>query len=219
MFDKKIARAEKRKVRNMPKMKNKKDSVTKNESTVEEKRGESNLFVGSHRAIYGGVIAGGIALGGQWLLGSIYSGYEARQFLESMSSSARYFGSAVVTASATILALMLTILSLTAQSDDDFDKVFFLRIERIGKLATTALIGGIILLLLLSIPLKEADNVPGSWFMVMYYVLMTFLAVLAGLLISIVLMLQNAMGSLISIIRPSAEKEEKEVEKEEEKKG
>ena len=186
-------------------------------SEQDEKRGEQSLFVGSRRALYGGVIAGAVTLAGQWLLGSIYSGYEARQFLESMSSSALYFGSAIVTASATILALMLTILSLTSQSDDDFDKVFYLRIERIGKLATIALMGGIVLLLFLSIPIKEADKVPSSWFTIIYYVLMTFLAALAGILISIVLMLQNSIGSLISIIRPSAEQEEKEIEQEQEK--
>lgn len=183
-----------------------------------DENGEKRLFVGSRRALYGGVIAGAVALGGQWLLGSIYSGYEAKQFLESMSSSALYFGSAIVTASATILALMLTILSLTSQSDDDFDKIFYLRVERIGKLATVALMGGIILLLFLSIPVKEADNVPSSWFTIIYYILMTFLAVLAGILIAIVLVLQNAISSLINVIRPSAEQKEKEIEKEQEEK-
>ncbi len=199
----------------MPYKKKRKQAESNNQ---DEKRGQESLFVGSRRALYGGIIAGAVTLVGQWLLGSIYSGYEARQFLESMSSSALYFGSAIVTASATILALMLTILSLTSQSDDDFDKVFYLRIERIGKLATIALMGGIVLLLFLSIPIKEADKVPSSWFTIIYYILMTFLAALAGILISIVLMLQNSIGSLINIIRPSAEQEEKAVEKEHDRK-
>ena len=199
----------------MPEMKDEKEAANSEE---DDKRGETSLFVGSRRALYGGIIAGAVALGGQWMLGSIYSGYEARQFLETMSSSALYFGSAIVTAAATILALMLTILSLTSQTEDDFDKVFFLRIERIGKLATIALMGGIVLLLFLSIPVKEADKVPSYWFTIIYYVLMMFLAFLAGILISIVLMLQNAIGSLINVIRPSAEREKKEVEEEQEEK-
>lgn len=204
-------------------MKDKKEAThsTENDKSHHEevdKDGEVKLFVGSRRALYGGITAGAVALGGQWLLGSIYSGYEARQFLESMSSSALYFGSAIVTAAATILALMLTILSLTSQSDDDFDKIFYLRVERIGKLATVALMGGIILLLFLSIPIKEADNVPSSWFTIIYYILMTFLAALAGILIAIVLMLQNAISSLIRVIRPSAEREKEEVAEEQEAK-
>ena len=205
----------------MPEMKNKNKSTHhKEKSSTQHKeideKGEERLFVGSRRALYGGVVAGAVALGGQWLLGMVYSGWEARQFLESMSSSALYFGSAIVTAAATILALMLTILSLTSQTDDDFDKVFYLRVERIGKLATVALMGGIILLLFLSIPIKESDKVPSYWFTIIYYILMTFLALLAGILISIVLMLQNSISSLINVIRPSAEQEEKEVEKEQE---
>lgn len=207
----------------MPEMKDEKESAHHTEKGEAHHKqvdegGETNLFVGSRRALYGGIIAGAVALAGQWLLGSIYSGYEARQFLESMSSSALYFGSAIVTAAATILALMLTILSLTSQTDDDFDKVFYLRVERIGKLATVALMGGIILLLFLSIPVKEADDVPSNWFTIIYYVLMTFLAALAGILIAIVLMLQNAIGSLIKVIRPSAERKEKKIEKEQEEK-
>lgn len=180
--------------------------------------GEKGLFIGSRRALYAGITAGAVALGGQWLLGSIYNGYEAKQFLETMASSALYFGSAIVTAAATILALMLTLLSLTSQTDDDFDQVFYLRVERIGTLASVALIGGIILLLFLSLPIKEADNLPSNWFTVIYYFLMIFLAALAGLLIAIVLMLQNAIGSLIKVVRPSAEQEEDKVEREQETK-
>ena len=78
--------------------------------------------------------------------------------------------------------------------------------------------GGIILLLFLSIPVKEADNVPSYWFTIIYYVLMTFLAALAGILIAIVLMLENAISSLLKVISPSAEEEEDKVEKEQEEK-
>lgn len=184
------------------------------ESLDRQKNSEKSLFVGGRRAIYGGISAAAVALVGQWLIGRVYSGYEARQFLESLSSSALYFSSAIVTASATILALMLTILSLSSQADEDFDQVFFLGVERIAKLATVALMGGILLLLFLSIPIKESENVPGSWFTAIYYALIIILAALAGLLITIVLMLLNAISSLIDIMRPTAEREEKEIEKE-----
>ena len=169
--------------------------------------GRERLFLGSRHALYGGMIAGSVALGGQWLIGNVYSGYEARQLLESMSTSAHYLGSAVVTGSTTIIALMLTILSLTSQADDKFDRDFYHRIRRIGTLSMIALIGSIVLLLLLSIPVKESDSTPAAWFTAMYYVLMSFLALLAGLLISIVLMLQNAIGSLITVVGPSPVKE------------
>ena len=95
-------------------------------------------------------------------------------------------------------------LSLSNQAEGDFDVVFYKRVKKIGILTTVSLIGGIILLLFLSIPLQEADNVPGNWFTIIYYILMTFLAVLSGLLVTIVLMLLNAMTSLINVVRPEA---------------
>ncbi len=187
-------------------IKGKKDSS--NDSADDS--GRARLFPGSNHAIYGGIVAAAIALGAQWLLGSVYGRYEALQMLESMSSPALFFGSACVTAAATILALMLTILSLMTQADSEFDREFYSKIRRIGQLATVALVGGIVLLLFLSIPFQEAKDTPSWWFVVLYYVLMIFLATLAGLLMSIVLMLQNAISGLIGVIKPSDESDDEE---------
>lgn len=181
----------------------------KSASQSERDQGKDRLFIGGKKALTGGVLAFGIALAGQWLIGQVYSGYEARKLLEAMSSSAHYLGSAVVTASATILALMLTMLSLSNQTDNEFDTIFYKRIKRVGVLATISLIGGILLLLFLSVPLQEADTVPSRWFTTIYYILMIFLAVLSGLLVAIVLMLLNAMTSLIDVVRPSANEDDK----------
>lgn len=173
------------------------------------------MMIGSRRALYGGILTAGVTLAGQWLLGNIYGAYEGRHLLGSMTNSALYFGSAVVTAAATILALMLTILSLTSQADDDFSQVFYLRVQRIGKLAAISLIGGILLLLFLNIPIKDSDEIPGSWFTTIYYTLMTFLALLAGLIVTIVLMLLNAITSLIDTIRPTPEQDKEDDENDE----
>ncbi len=181
-----------------------KEQENRYSSKKDEQKVNSRLFIGGKKALTGGVLAFGIALAGQWLVGQVYSGYEARNLLEAMSASAHYLGSAVVTASATILALMLTMLSLSYQTDKDFDTIFYKRIKRIGVFTTISLIGGILLLLFLSMPLQEADTVPSRWFTTIYYILMIFLAVLSGLLVAIVLMLLNAMTSLIEVIRPSA---------------
>lgn len=173
-----------------------------------DENGKQTLFTGSRRAIIGGLLAAVIALFGQWLIGQVYGAYEARKFLEAMSASARYLGSSIVTASATILALMLTLISFVNQADKDFEQVFFRRIEKIGLLATIELIGGILLLLFLSVPFQESNEVPGSWFTIIYYVLIAFLAFLSGLLVAIVLMLLNAITSMIDAVRPSTHDED-----------
>lgn len=148
-----------------------------------------------------------IALSAQWLVGQIYSGWEARRLLEAVISSALFFGSSIVTGAATILALMLTMLGLTKSWDDDFDALFFKRIERIGLVATISLILGVLLLLFLSIPIQESDDVPSSWFTTIYYILISYIAVLSGLIVGVVLMLFNAITSLIDVVRPSMDEE------------
>lgn len=178
-------------------------------SSDTQRQGEQNLFLGAKRALIGGILAGGIALAGQWYIGQIYSGAEARRLLEAIVPSARSVGTSVVTASGTILALMLTMLSLTNQVKTNFDTIFFKRIERIGLLSTIALAAGLLLLLILSIPLQESEKVPGSWYTTIYYILIVLTAGLVGLMISVVLMLLNAMKSLLSVLRPGKNKGEK----------
>ena len=177
-----------------------------NKSNIKDEK--SSLFFGDIWAVSGGVLAACIALVGQWLIGRIYTGEEARYLIEAMLNSALYFGASVVTASATILALMLTMLSLSDQTKIDFDRVFFKRIEQIGIMTTISLASSILLLLFLSIPVQESKNVPTTWFTTIYYILIIALALLAGLLVMVVLMLLNAIRSLIEGVRPDDDEDD-----------
>lgn len=174
----------------------------------QDKTGEQILFIGAKRALIGGLLATGVALGGQWFVGQIYSGSEALKLVNALVPAARSVGSSVVTASGTILALMLTMLSLTSQASSNFDRIFYHRIQRIGLLSTIALAAGILLLLFLSIPVQESDAVPSTWFGFVYYLLIVLTAGLAGLLVAIVLMLFNALTSLIKVLSPSRSAEQ-----------
>ena len=162
---------------------------------------EAVLFIGAKRALIGGLLAGGIAIAGQYLVGRVYSGTEARRLLEAFVPSARAVGTAAVTGSATILALMLTMISLSRHATSQLESVFFKRVERIGLLSTISLATGVLLLLVLTIPLQESDNLPGSWYSIVYYVLIALTAAVSALLITTVLMLYNAMQSLIKVLR------------------
>lgn len=150
-------------------------SGSKKEPSAAEHHSQHLLFYGSKKAMYGGLLAGAIALGGQWLVGQVYNGYEARQLLESVASSSLYLGSSIVTASATIIALMLTMLSMSKNSDNQFDSVFYKQIQIIATLSSVALSAGILLLLFLSVPLQESEQVPGSWYRTIYLLYSYFL--------------------------------------------
>lgn len=116
-----------------------KKKESESDPTKTEHKGEHTLFLGSTKAFYGGLLAAAVALGGQWFVGQIYSGHKARELVEAVASAALYLGSSIVTAAATIIALMLTMLSMTKQADDEFDSIFFKQIQRIALLSTIAL--------------------------------------------------------------------------------
>ncbi len=176
-------------------------------SSEAENEAKHSMFFGLKKAAVAGLMVGTIALGGQWLIGQIYSGYKARELLEAMAYSSRYLASAIVTASATIIALMLTMVSLSNQSESEFDSLFYKRIQRIGLLSAIVLVAGILLLLFLSMPLQESENIPVWYFTTLYYILIAFASTISGLLVTIVLMLLNAINSLIEVISPDSDKD------------
>lgn len=173
-------------------------------SQEQQEQSQHLLFIGAKRALVGGLLAGGVAIVGQYLVGQVYTGAEARQLLEAMVPSARSLGTSVVTASSTILALMLTMISLSRHATSGLEKTFFKRIQRIGLLSTVGLISAMLLLLFLSIPIQESQQIPASWYSIVYYTLITITAGVTGLLVAIVLMLYNAMQSLVKVLRSNS---------------
>jgi hypothetical protein len=186
----------------MSKDKSETDTEQKGKDTASSRRKESEhlLFIGAKRALIGGLIAGGVVLGGQFLVGRIYSGTEARRLMEAVVPSSRAVGTGVVGASATILALMLTMLSMSQSVTSRLGAIFYERVERIGLLSTIAMVSGVILLLMLNIPLQESKQLPSSWYTIVYYALIAVTAGVSGMLVAIVLMLYNAMQSLIKVL-------------------
>lgn len=161
------------------------------------------LYATAKRAAIGGAIAGGVVLIGQWAVGRVYSGAEARQLLDAFVPSARAVGTGSITASTTILALMLTMLSLSRHATSRLEEMFFERVERIGLLSTIGLAASVLLLLLLTVPLQESQKLPQAWYTYVYYALIGLVAGVAALLVATVLMLYSAMQSLIRVLGPS----------------
>ncbi len=128
-------------------------------------------------------IAATVAIAQPLLIGHIYSGTRAVDLLESIKESSLYLGSAIATASATVLALMLTLLSLTSQVDTSFNRSTYKGIKLIGDISTVTFIGSVALLLLLSLPIGEFKVISDQWYAGLYYVLSTLNGLLAGLMV------------------------------------
>lgn len=150
----------------------------------------------------GGLLAAIVAGLGVLAVGRL-SGYEARGLLEAMLPSVRFLSSALMTASATIMALMLTLLSLSHNSHSELEDRHYVRIERVALMSSIELIASTLFLMLISIPItQEGPDIPTVYFQVLYYVVLIASALLGGFLCAIVLVLQRAIHGLIAILSP-----------------
>lgn len=172
-------------------------------SSPEEEDGSDEQTFSSDlkRAIVGGTIATAVALIGTLAVGHT-SGAEGQHLVQSMLPTTRAFTSTAMIASATILALMLTLLSLSANANSTLKPIYYRRIRHIALVDVSVFIAATLFLLLLNLPLERADKVPMSLYSVMYYANVIFSAALGGAIIAIVLMLYHTVRDMIRIVGP-----------------
>ncbi len=149
-------------------------------------------------AILGGVIGGLVIFAGAILLGEI-SEYEAKVLIEKSISGLNTLCNTVILASATILALMLTLLGVGVRSNIDFDKVYYEHILRVAKLDTIVIISGLVFFLIFNLPVTESENLPNNWHKVLYYTAIALSGILSGTFIVVVIMLYNTIKNIILI--------------------
>jgi hypothetical protein len=178
---------------------------SKNGTEEDQQQSDGEILeVDTKRAVMGGVIAAIAVLMGTFLI-NVGSGSDPRLLLEGMLPSVRSLCSAVMTASSTILALMLTMLSMSSSNKTQFKADYYERARQIAWVDTAVLITAILLLSLISIPLSDSQDVPQNWYLIWYYVVLVGTAVLSSSLISVVMMLYNAVKGLIRALHPREE--------------
>ncbi len=153
-------------------------------------------------AIGGGLVILLLAFGAWFAIGRIYSQSEAIKLIEGLSRSALYFGSASATASATILALMLTLVGMASRADSEFDDQVYRSVFRVSTYATITLCGSVVLLLVCTIPIGEFERVPSGWYGWLYHTLFAGIGLLSAMLVSTILLLYFTIRSVIVGITP-----------------
>lgn len=138
-----------------------------------------------------------IGFGGMAVVGTA-STSEARRLLESVLETARFAASGYVAGGATILALMLTLITFSISHDLEFREVHYRRIRDIAGLTTAVIVASVLLLMFLAFPLAEAEVQPG-WYSWVYYGVLLASAATGGLFISLILMLFYAVRGLIVV--------------------
>ncbi|QDT00723.1 hypothetical protein [Adhaeretor mobilis] len=143
-----------------------------------------------------GLVATLLMAGVVFMIGRVTSD-EARVLLEAILPTSRFMCSAVMTAAATILALMLTLLGMSINSDLQMKPLFYRRIQEIAFYDMLVLIMAILFLVIHCIPITKSDDIPPWWYSTAYYTVLTLSAILAGAVISIVMMLYTAIRDII----------------------
>ncbi|MDR9456269.1 MAG: hypothetical protein RI572_02560 [Salegentibacter sp.] len=151
------------------------------------------------RALFGGAVATLVMASGTFVLGRL-SGYEAKVLLESSLSGINMLCNTVILGSSTILALMLTLLSLSRAANSSLNKEHYRQVLSIAKYDTILIISAVIAFLFLNIPITESQEVPGSWYTTIYYITLGVAALLGGGLIAIVTMLYGTIANIILIV-------------------
>ncbi len=160
-------------------------------------------FVDLREALAGGGVAAAVLFVVVAVVGSV-SPFEARGLLEASLPTIRFLASSVMASVATVMALMLTLLSLTYTSQYEFREIHFRRIRQISVLSTVTIVAAVVLLLFLGFPVNEADGLR-LYYGIVYYGVTGSASLLGGLLIAIVLMLHRTIRGLVDIGHPHGE--------------
>ncbi len=158
------------------------------------------------KAIYGGIIATIIIFLGGYLVGNLGS-FEALANIKEIRPSLRFVCSAILTATSTILALLLTLLSFSGSTEKNIRAEHFMRIQWIARFACFTFAAAICLLLFLNLPIENADDKLADYYVALYYIFLSYGAIMGGLMISIVLMLYQAASEIILLVHPNKEED------------
>ncbi len=152
-------------------------------------------------SLIGGTVSAIVIFLGTYLLGNI-SDAEAIHNLQEIRPTLRFTASGSLTATATILALMLTLLSFSQQSDRQLKAYHYNRIWWIARFAAIVFIAALVLLMTLNVPISNAEETFAGVYNIVYYTLLVYTALIGGLLITIILLLYQAARDIILIAHP-----------------
>lgn len=135
-------------------------------------------------------------------VGRYYSSVDALQLLDAMRDSALFLNAAIATGSATIIALMLTLMGLMQRARDEFQSAVHDRVRTIAWLSAISLLGAVLLLVALTIPVVESDEIATGWYRTLWWGFSGGIAVVSGLFVSVVLTLLVTIIGSVEALRP-----------------
>lgn len=125
---------------------------------------------------------------------------EARRLLEAIIPTSRLFCSSILTVSATILALMLTMIGLGHNADRNLAADHYHRIIKIALYDAILFSLAAVMFVLHCVPVYESDSLPPWWYPTIYYGVLVASSLLAGGAVSIVTLLYLAVKDVVEVV-------------------
>lgn len=151
------------------------------------------------RPLWGGLLASAIIGFGIFYLGNL-SQYEARELLSKSIPGVNMLCNTIVIASATILALLLTVLGISSASDLHLSRKHYHQVALLARWDTIIFVVAITLFQFSNIPMTEAENFPKDWYNLLYWATLISSALLCGGIVAVILMLYNTVTNMIEIV-------------------
>lgn len=167
-----------------------------------EKPLQQRWFFSNWWIVTGAVVTILVVMLSRLAIGRYYSGVEARELLLHMGDAALYLGAAVATGSATIIALMLTLMGLMREARDEFQRAVHDRIRTIAWLSAISLLGSLLLLVFLTVPVVESNEIATGWYRTLWWAYSGGIAIVSGLFVSVVLTLLVTIIGSVDALRP-----------------
>ncbi len=155
-------------------------------------------------ALTGSVVAAALMGAVLVLVGNVGDS-EARALLQAAIPTIRSFTSTVMVVSASTLALMLTILGLTSDTDQQIRGGHFERVRQIALADVVVFAAATLLLVSLVVPFDDASSFPHRWYDVVYYVATGLSALIGGVVVGIMLLIYAAVRDLTETFGPGDE--------------
>ncbi len=158
-----------------------------------------SMLVRHRMPIYGGVLTTvftGLAV---YFLGNL-SGHEAMQLLETSLPRVSMLLNTIILGSATILALLLTLLGISSGAESRLKKTHYRQVLSLARFDSFLFVVALILFQLFSFPVTEAENVATEWYKIIYWCVLFASSLLSGLMVAVILMLYSTIHNIICIV-------------------
>lgn len=149
--------------------------------------------------LYGGILTAVFSGTVVYLLGNL-SGFEALQLIETTIPRISTLFNTIILASATILALILTLLGISSGSKSKLKKYHYKQVLSLARFSSFVFIVTLVVFQFLNIPFNEAENIPSSWYSNIYWIILFISSLMSGMMVAVILMLYKIIHNIILIV-------------------